>query len=214
MPPRRRRHKRRIGRATDKEFRMTCIVGLVDHGHVYIGADSAGVETGRLALVVRNDRKVFRNGDFVMGFTSSFRMGQLLAFNFNPPKPRVGMDVMAYMVTEFVDAARARMKEGGFARIREGVEEGGSFLVGYAGRLFHISADFQVGESSHGFDACGSGDLIALGSLRSTRDWRDPARRVKEALECAEAFSAGVRAPFFFETTALVADQPSAAARA
>ena len=181
---------------------MTCIVGLVDKGQVFIGGDSAGVSTGSLSLVVRNDRKVFRNGDFVMGFTSSFRMGQILAYGFHPPKPRVGTDVMAYMVTDFIDAARARMKDGGFARVSNGSEQGGSFLVGYSGRIFHISDDFQVGESSHGFDACGCGDLIALGSLRSTREWTDPAARVREALECAEAFSAGVRAPFFFETTA------------
>lgn len=191
---------------------MTCIVGLVANGQVFIGGDSAGVSTGRLSLVVRNDRKVFHNGDFVMGFTSSFRMGQILAFNFHPPKPRVGTDVMAYMVTDFIDAARARMKEGGFARVSNGAEEGGSFLVGYAGRLFHISDDFQVGESSHGFDACGCGDLIALGSLRSTREWTDPAARVKEALECAETFSAGVRSPFFFETTAAKPEATSASA--
>lgn len=178
---------------------MTCIVGLVADGKVFIGGDSAGVDE-RYGLVVRADRKVFRNGDFVMGFTSSFRMGQLLAFNFNPPKPRVGVDTMAYMVTDFIDAARARMKEGGYARLKEAVEEGGTFLVGYQGRLFHIAGDFQVGESSHGFDACGCGDLIALGSLRSTRSWVDPATRLKEALETAEAFSAGVRGPFVFES--------------
>jgi hypothetical protein len=178
---------------------MTCIVGVVDHGSIYLGGDSAGVD-GRYGLVVRADRKIFHNGDFVMGFTSSFRMGQLLAFNFNPPKPRVGVDVMAYMVTDFIDAARARMKEGGFSRIKDSTsEEGGEFLVGYRGRLFHIAGDFQVGESVHGFDACGCGDLIALGSLRATRDSSDPQKRLREALEAAEMFSAGVRGPFFFE---------------
>lgn len=178
---------------------MTCIVGLVDNGKVLIGGDSAGVAGGRLSLVVRSDRKVFRNGDFVMGFTSSFRMGQLLAFNFNPPKPRVGVDVMAYMVTDFVDAARARMKEGGFAKLKDQVEEGGSFLVGYQGRLFHIEDDFQVGESTHGFDACGCGDLIALGSFFSSAG-KSAEERVNEALKAAESFSAGVRGPFFVET--------------
>ncbi|WP_245320978.1 hypothetical protein [Bradyrhizobium sp. NAS96.2] len=61
---------------------MTCIVGLVDKGQVFIGGDSAGVNAERLALVVRNDRKVFRNGDFVMGFTSSFRMANFSHSNF------------------------------------------------------------------------------------------------------------------------------------
>lgn len=177
---------------------MTCIVGVVRDGKVFIGGDSAGVD-GRYGLTVRADKKVFRNGDFVMGFTSSFRMGQLLAFGFYPPKPRVGMDVMEYMVTDFIDAARSRMKYGGYAKIENSVEEGGTFLVGYAGRLFCVANDFQVGESSYGFDACGCGDLIALGSLYSTRSWADQEARLKEALTAAESFSAGVRAPFVIE---------------
>jgi hypothetical protein len=176
---------------------MTCIIGLVDKGRVYIGGDSAGV--AGYSLVVRNDRKVFRNGDFVMGFTSSFRMGQLLAYSFNPPKPRQGADIMAYMVTDFIDAARNTMKSGGYAKVENSSERGGTFLVGYAGRLFQINDDFQVGESTLGFDACGCGFDIALGSLHTTRTWDDPISRLRAALEAAEAFSAGVRSPFVFE---------------
>jgi hypothetical protein len=178
---------------------MTCIVGLVHDGRVYLGADSAGTDSA-LGLVVRADRKIFRNGDFVIGFTSSFRMDQLLAFNFNPPKPRAGVDVMAYMVTDFIDAARARMKEGGYTKVENAVERGGTFLVGYAARLFHIADDFQVGESAHGFDACGCGDAIALGSLYATRALSNPGTRLQDALEAAETFSAGVRRPFYFES--------------
>jgi len=177
---------------------MTCIVGIAQSGNVYIGGDSAAVGEGH-SLVVRADRKVFRNGNFVMGFTSSFRMGQLLAFGFSPPAPRNGMDTMEYMVTDFIDAARVRMKVGGYARTKDSADEGGTFLVGYKGRLFHIACDFQVGESTHGFDACGAGDQLALGSLRSTREWTNPRERIMEALSTAQAFSAVVRGPFFIE---------------
>lgn len=181
---------------------MTCIVGIVHEGKVYIGGDSAAVWGGTLGIVVRNDRKVFRNGDFVMGFTSSFRMGQLLAFNFNPPKPRQGADVFAYMVTDFIDAARQRMKDGGFARVKDNwSEQGGTFLVGYAGRLFQICDDFQVGESTHGFDAVGCGDHMALGALYASTETKDPIERLTTALKAAETFSAGVRGPFHFEST-------------
>ena len=58
---------------------MTCIVGLVHEGVVYIGGDSAGV--GGMSLTVRADEKVFQNGEFLMGFTTSFRMGQLLRYS-------------------------------------------------------------------------------------------------------------------------------------
>lgn len=176
---------------------MTCIVGLVDKGQVYIGGDSASV--AGWDMIQRNDRKVFRTGEFVMGFTSSWRMGQLLAFGFDPPRLDPGADVFAYMVTSFIDAARQRLKDGGFATKKEEAEIGGQFLVGVAGRLFNVASDYQVGESVHGYDACGCGAQVALGSLRSTRRWRDPKGRILEALETGEAFSAGVRGPFFVE---------------
>lgn len=185
---------------------MTCIVGVVDKGRIHIGGDSAAVWEGSFRAAVRADRKVFVNGDFVMGFTSSFRMGQLLAFGFTPPKPREGTDVFAYMVTDFIDAVRQRMKDGGYARVKDGhSEEGGTFLVGYAGRLFMIESDFQVAEAIHGYDAVGCGAHIALGSLYSTRNLTDPEARLRESLAAAEIFSAGVRGPFHFVATTIPA---------
>lgn len=180
---------------------MTCIVGLVDKGVVYIGGDSAGVDGSRMTMAVRHDRKVFRNGDFVMGFTSSFRMGQLLAFSMSLPKPREGDDLLGFMVRDFIGAARQTMKDGGFSKNNSGTEIGGEFLVGFRGRLFQVFDDFQVAESSLPYAACGCGDLIAMGSLFSTPKITDPQKRLKEALTAAETFSAAVRGPFYFEQT-------------
>ncbi|MBC6714749.1 hypothetical protein H9Q09_00935 [Aurantimonas sp. DM33-3] len=175
---------------------MTCIVGLVAEGRIHMGADSAGV--AGLDLVVRADRKVFRNGEFVMGFTSSFRMGQLLAYSLTPPRRHADEDVFAFMVKDFVDEVRSCLKRGGFASLNNGVEEGGTFLVGHAGRLFEVAGDYQVGECALPFAACGCGAQVALGSLHST-EGLSPDERVLKALQAAEAFSAGVRAPFHTE---------------
>lgn len=186
---------------------MTCIVAVAHEGRVVMGADSAGVDTGRYSLCVRADRKVFRNGEFVMGFTSSFRMGQLLAYSLSPPKPRVDTDVMAYMATDFINAVRDCLKAGGYATRHNEGERGGVFLVGYRGRVFNVDCDYHIGESTHGFDACGCGDLIALGSLHGTPG-ADPKERILLALRAAETFSAGVRGPFHVEST----DAPVSAA--
>lgn len=185
---------------------MTCIVGLVHDGSVYIGGDSAGVSVGDLSLSVRNDRKVFRNGDCIMGFTSSFRMGQLLAYRLSIPKPREGEDMMAFMVGDFINAVRDCLKTGGFASAKDGAEIGGAFLVGYRGRLFSIYSDYQVGENSHGYGAVGCGELIALGALHAS-DGMPPEERMRGALMAAETFSAGVRGPFHIEK--LAAGAPS-----
>lgn len=172
---------------------MTCIVGVAHGGRVVIGGDSAGV--AGLDLVVRADRKVFRNGPFIMGFTSSFRMGQLLAYKLDPPKRFPDADVMKFMVTDFIGAVRQCLKDGGFARRDNDVESGGHFLVGYEGRLFHIGGDYQVGENVCGYDATGCGESFAIGSLAET-EALDPLERVSHALAVAEKFSAGVRSPF------------------
>ena len=56
---------------------MTCIVGYLDKETVYLGGDSAGTD-GNYSQHIRKDKKVFQNGPFIFGFTSSFRMGQIL----------------------------------------------------------------------------------------------------------------------------------------
>lgn len=179
---------------------MTCIVGIVAGNRVIIAGDSAAVDH-RNVVSVRFDRKVFRLGDLVMGFTTSFRMGQLLAFGFTPPAPRAGQDEFAYLATDFIEAVRQRFRDGGFTQIKDAREEGGQFLVGTRGRLFEIDTDFQLGEPTCGFASVGSAYQVALGSLHATREWLAPEVRLLEALGAAMLFNACVRAPFHFEST-------------
>ncbi|MBM0201808.1 hypothetical protein JNW90_00895 [Micromonospora sp. STR1s_5] len=171
---------------------MTAIVGLVHQGAVHIGGDSAGVGPG-WSSSIRADEKVFRNGPYLMGFTSSFRMGQLLRYALDAPKP--GRDVERHMATVFVDAVRDTLRQGGWITQESGRDLGGVFLVGVAGRLFTIHGDFQVAEPADGYAAVGCGQDIALGSLYTTAG-QNPRRRIRTALEAAAHFSAGVRGPF------------------
>lgn len=173
---------------------MTCVIGLLDKGNVYMGGDSAWV-TPRYDVQIRADEKVFKNGDFIFGFTTSFRMGQLLRYSFIPPKYDTDMDIYKYMVSIFVEAVRECFKNGGYTTINNNEESGGTFLVGYKGRLFGIDDDFQVSEQTCGYDAVGCGWAIALGSLYSTSDM-SPEKRVLQALKASEQFSSGVKGPF------------------
>lgn len=172
---------------------MTCIAGLVAEGKVWMGADSAGASG--YDLKVRADKKLVVIGQFLMGFTTSFRMAQVLSHGFTPPQRHPDRDVMAFMVCEFIDSVRNALKAAGYARKDSEVESGGDFLVGYEGRLFHICSDYQVAESADAFNAVGCGAAYAQGSLFSTPDL-PPHARIAMALRAAEAMSAGVRGPF------------------
>lgn len=176
---------------------MTCIIGLVSGSHVYIGGDSAGV--AGYSLTVRSDPKVFINGEFVMGFTTSFRMGQLLRFKFKPPPVPENKDPYEYMVTDFIEAVRTCLKAGGYLKKENDREEGGTFLVGWRGVLYEICDDLQVGIAGEPFDAVGCGHDLAKGAvaaLLTTRLQHRPKQLIISALEIVEAHNAGVRGPF------------------
>lgn len=174
---------------------MTCIVGLVDNDTVWIGGDSAAISG--LDLIVRKDPKVFKVGEFIMGFTTSFRMGQILMHGFTPPT--ITGDLYKYMINEFIPALRNLFKDTGFLEVNSNREKGGTFLVGVRGRLFVVESDFQVGEPIDNFAAVGCGEQIAHGALYASKAEK-PAKRVKLALKAAERFSAGVRGPFLVDS--------------
>ncbi len=176
---------------------MTCVVGLVDKKTVYIGADSASV-SGWTSRVTRLP-KVFRRGPFLIGYTTSFRMGQLLEHALDVPAQGTEPNDRRFMVTVFAETVRALLKERGVAKIEANTESGGQFLVGYRGHLYSVQSDFQVNEMSDGFDAVGSGAEYALGALAALKQAR-PTPRLKRALEISAHFNMGVSPPFFIKS--------------
>ena len=176
---------------------MTCIVGLKYENSVFIGGDSAGIDSD-FSCTIRADTKVFKSGPFIMGFAGSFRIGQLLRFSLNPPEQLPSQTDYEYMVTSFINAVRDCLAEGGIKRVVEGVEEGGTFLVGYKENLYIIEEDFQVGVEAVGYCSIGCARDIALGAMhvQMESDNKVPFQMIEKALNAACDFSAGVCKPF------------------
>lgn len=175
---------------------MTCIVGIQHKRRVVIAGDSAGV--AGYSITVRADQKVFERDGYIFGFTSSFRMGQILRYDAElPALPRRSDDLDAFMVREFVPALRTAFEKAGWLRKAHEVQTGGTFLVGLLGRLFVVDSDFQIGRAVDGYMAVGCGDDLALGVLHATRagGW-GPEIRARMALEAAAHHNAGVCGPF------------------
>lgn len=172
---------------------MTCIVGINRERIIYIGGDSAGANDTSVDL--RADQKVFLlKKRFIIGFTTSFRMGQLLRFSLKVPCQRNGQDDYEFMCTTFINAVRKCFKEGNFGEDREG----GEFLVGYRGNIYKVESDFQVGRKLDSYDSVGAGQDFALGSLYTTEEsGLPPEKRIIFALRAAVKFSRDVREPFY-----------------
>lgn len=171
---------------------MTCIVGVVDQGRVFIGGDS-GAFSGWSANI-RVDAKVFEAGGFVYGVCGSPRINQILRYVFQPP-PFLGGDPMAYMVCQFIPELRAVMGREVNDAARTEIPGNSSFLVGFAGRLFEVWPDWQVAETAEGVSALGCAREPALGALYAAR-WMLPRVALEVALDAAVALNAGVRKPF------------------
>ena len=180
---------------------MTCIVAVTDGKKIVMGGDSAGVSG--YSLTIRKDKKVFKRKDesgteWLFGFTTSFRMGELVQFELELPEitPEDKQYLYRFMVMQFIPSLRKCLKEGGWATIDKNIERGGTFIVALLGEIFVIGSDYQVGESLDLFDAVGCGEDIAKGSLYTSQKLKSLKRRALLALEAAQRLSAGVREPF------------------
>lgn len=177
---------------------MTVIAGLVaPDKSIIMGGDSAGVAGLDMALVA--EPKVFTNGDFLIGFTSSFRMGDLLRYADLPTyHQEEEASSHRFMVVKFVPAIRTLLKDGGYMSVDKHREEGGTFLVGFSGSLFGIWDDLQAASSSYGMLAIGCGGQVALGAMIAMKasGMALDESLVEVALKASETASAGVRSPF------------------
>jgi hypothetical protein len=139
--------------------------------------------------------------DMLVGCCGSFRVRDLIRYKlptlrFDPVKDEVAQ----FIVTDFVDAVRQTLRDGGACTQIEGRDSfEGDLLVTFRGRLFAVYGDFQVEERTDRYSAIGSGSDLALASLFSTEGGKlSPRKRLEKALRASERYNASVRSPFHF----------------
>jgi ATP-dependent protease HslVU (ClpYQ) peptidase subunit len=182
---------------------MTCIVGLAHSDGVYIAADSLGSGGGvgqeyNTPKLVKLD--VFQKQDLSLtkiflgiGYTSSYRMGDILRYNFTPPPIEVGEDENEYLVKDFIPELIKCFEEHSFVKSKDGTKSGGSFLIGLRNRLFNVQDDFSVLEPSCGYISVGSGQEFAMGAMYAQPKPIDaPSEAVLLAIKAASEFSTTV----------------------
>jgi hypothetical protein len=176
---------------------MTCIVGIEHEGGALLAADS--MTSDHYSADVSTVSKLFRVGEYVFGFTSSWRMGDLLRYHLVlPPVP--SRQLHRHVAARVIPIVRSCFKDGGFSTTKEGAENGGSFLIAVRGHVYRVSDDYQVARSAWGYDAVGSGKVAAVGSLCGSGG-DEPRGRAIAALTAAERHTAHVRRPWRFMST-------------
>lgn len=175
---------------------MTCIVGVEHEGAVYMGADGAAVDQGWNARPVKNSKIFILQDKLLIGYTGSFRLGQILQHTLKIPTHLAEHDDLSFIVRFFVGETRRQLKDHGHTHINDNSESTeGDFLLGYKGKLYKVQTDLSVLRHMDGFDAVGIGAPYALGAL-AVNSHLDPEERVSQALHVAAKFSTGVGPPY------------------
>jgi hypothetical protein len=174
---------------------MTCIVAVVDlDRNVVMGADSAAVDD---TIATRHlESKIFKKGEFGIGYCHSFRMGQIIEFWFTPPPiPKNEDNLMRYMVMDFIPELKALLADNDYPN-HEYEKTEWSLIIAVRGNIFTIEYDWHVGYDSFPYASIGAGSSYALGAMFACND--KAYERAVCGLEAAEEFCPYVKGPFHF----------------
>lgn len=169
---------------------MTCIAALVDEKGVgHIACDSFS-SYGHLY----KNSKIFKKGNMLIGYTSSYRMGQLLEHSLNIPERKDDQSIENYMYVDFVNAVRELLKNNGQMLVDRNIETIGFFLIVTEGLIFKMQDDLALLEAADGFDACGSGEAYARAALHLLKKQGKlgPKEMLTEAIDTAAQYVASV----------------------
>lgn len=171
---------------------MTCILAVKRNGKIVIAGDRAA--SAGLDVSVRKHPKIFKVDEFHIGYSGSFRMGQLLQFKLKAKHQTAKQSDFEYMVTTFIDTVKAMFEENSFGE----KDEGGFFLVVYRGEIYKIESDFHVGCCDRDYESVGTGGRFAEVTVKTLLDVGGQALEtvVMKAMENAAFFDQGVKAPF------------------
>jgi 20S proteasome alpha/beta subunit len=174
---------------------MTCIVGTVKNGVVWLGGDRAAT-SHNLDRTIIKEPKVFVKDGVGFGVCGLPKVMDAIQHAIEFPQQSQGSS-KSYLVSQLIPAIRDGLKKLECTEEHNGQQYfHGALLIGYKGNLYELEANFQLIESANGFGAVGSGAEAALGSLRETKGMKDPKKRLLRALEVSAENNAGVAPPF------------------
>ena len=176
---------------------MTAIVGIIQDGEVWIGGD--GVTAFGYYVMPSRQPKVFRVGEALVGVSGSPRVGQLLRLAVETAPCPPDADPYKWLCLDFSTALRTVVNEHGAMKTEEGADDIKSHaLIGIRGRLFYMDGLFAIYESSRGYEACGGGSEVVMGSLITSHHMVGvtPEQRIRWALEACFEVMPSIGPPY------------------
>jgi hypothetical protein len=187
---------------------MTCIVGIVDESAdcVWMASDSGSWNTADETTDLVPYTKLFGTGNeavpIVVGFTGNLRMCQVLQHAVLPHITEVPWHdsvIERWVVLTFRSLVHDAFVEHDVLKDGEPFHmEHSGFMLAIGKRLFSVSEKFEVVAALRGYEAMGSGRLLALGSVFTSNITEPPSPQMKlyRALSAAKEHLPEIKEPF------------------
>jgi len=177
---------------------MTTVLGCVENGKVYIGADSQF--TSGWMYFVSGEKKVFRVQDVLFACSGTLRDLQSIRYLTQFPNQSPDeTDDIRYLVTVVAEAIRVSLRDQNRIKKENELEDAESdFLVGYRNRLYRLHGDGAFAVCPTPVACLGTGGELALGAFLA-RPELPPQERILQALAIAGQLDIATRPPYYVE---------------
>lgn len=157
---------------------MTCIIAHTNGTSSFIAGDKLG--SNGFTKSIQTEPKVFEkefiriNDDagltrtkevMAIGYTTSFRMGQLLTYNLNLPQQDSHETFPQYLVLKVIPIIRQMFKDEWGSRDTSQDVGGGQFIILHNHTIYEVQEDFAVLQPKTQITAVGSGTYHAIASM-------------------------------------------------
>ena len=161
---------------------MTCIAAIIKDGKAYMAGDRAIVDESQQ---MKSDiPKIWKSGDYLFGYCGTLE-GQIIQNNFKPPLIEGNVD--KFMRGKFLESLKAFYDKWGMPAEKDSDL---TLLICVKGRMYeHEASNLTMISYDTHFGAIGSGSAYAMGSLHATQNYKDPKRRLTQALDAAILYS-------------------------
>ena len=177
---------------------MTCILATIHNNKVHMIGDMCG-SNGFTHKNYTKNVKVFTNKDFLVGYTTCYRMGQILQYSWEPPVKSLDYSDDVYIYKHIVNSLKAVFEANGFG-CKNGISfSGGNFLLGWKGRIFEMQDNISILEHEQ-FASVGCGEYFAEASMATQTELDinldDPEKFLSTALRVTSGLVTGVSSEY------------------
>lgn len=160
---------------------MTCIIAFTDGKSSFIAGDKLGSNGFTKSVMVEpkvfekefhrvstNDEGTVRTREtMALGYTTSFRMGQLLSYNLLLPDQDANQSFSQYLVQKVIPLIRHMFKDEWGARDSSQDIGGGQFIILHNHTIYEVQGDFSVLQPKTQITAVGSGTYHAIAAMQA-----------------------------------------------